>query len=427
MTINHSKNYLDACYAMARRILKSIGEEASVFDIFTKRQKQEIFRMVLLPPRVQAMPGHMVPRQYIRYIQENLIMSLKREYYDKEAGITFMDMATVGVSMILAFEKDSVLTLLSDSQLAIVERLHNAFETHSAYARVHNEIIGRVRIFLMMLSQPNFRIYGQDFGDCRQSGKVGFFQVMHITTHESQSIRFNHHNRERIAYRIAAGQYLEVPYTGATISMKKIFPHIARDRELNIYIQSHAIHRFKERINTVFPIMRNEFFVLSLMAVQRIVHGPDGIQLIACITPVENGEKTIGYFAFTIDGDNLLVLTLLPLLSHSVPEGRILCNRLHLSSADLTYLGMDKLSFFYEVDIEQIPVLKQVLYDELHLDYVRTVYYSFRPKNAPFDEKKTLFVKNFFRKPEEYTLDHSEVLNELTANEQLTEQIPSCG
>jgi hypothetical protein len=198
---------------------------------------------------------------------------------------------------------------------------------------------------------------------------------------------------------------MSIPCTGATIAKSKIFPGIARDKQLNIYIQSHAIHRFKERIDTLYPIMRNEFLVLSLMMVQRVVRCPNGMQMIACIMPSEHGEKTIGYFAFTIDGDNLLVLTLLPLLSQSVPEGHILYERLRLSSEDLKYLGMDKLSFFYEVDIEQIPILKKVLYDELHLDYIHTTYNSFRSENDPFNEKKTSFVKNFFQKLEEHPID----------------------
>jgi hypothetical protein len=205
---------------------------------------------------------------------------------------------------------------------------------------------------------------------------------------------------ERTAFRLALGQFLETPYTGVTIATDKIFPDTEQSKLLNIYVQSHAIHRFKERIDTLYPILRNEFLILSLMFVQKIVWAPNKTPLIACVMPFDGEEKTVGYFAFTIDGDNLLVLTLLPMLSYNVPEGRILYDRLHLSSEDLKYLGMDKLSFFYEVDISQIPILKKVLYDELHLEYVHKVYNSFREKDTPFNEKKTLFVKNFFQKLE---------------------------
>jgi hypothetical protein len=48
----------------------------------------------------------------------------------------------------------------------------------------------------------------------------------------------------------------------------------------------------------------------------------------------------------------------------------------------------------------------------LHLDYVREkVYHSFQQKNAPFNEKKTLLVKNFFRKLEEQSLEINDTDN----------------
>jgi hypothetical protein len=404
MMVNKSKNYLDACYATARRIFRAMGENPDVLDVFTKRQKQDMFRMVLLPPRVAAMPGHKAPGYYVRYIQDQLLIFLKRNYFNKEEGVTWMDIATIGLSMYLVFSSDSAMLALSDAQMAEKERLSKLFEEQKIYLQIHIEMSQWIRATLMMLSQPNFRIYGQVLSETRSVGKVGVCLVVHITAHDSRSIRINYHNTERKAYLIAVGECMDMPYRSASIAMSKIFPNVENDRQLNIYIQSHAIHRFKERIDTIAPVLRNELFILSLMEKQVVVRGTDGTPLIACIVPVDEGHnaKAVGYFTFTISDDTLLVLTLLPLLSQSVPEGRILYDRLRLSAEDLRYLGMDKLSFFYEVDIEQIPVLKKVLFDELHLEYIRTVYNSYQAKDEPFNEKRTLFVKNFFRKFEEY-------------------------
>jgi hypothetical protein len=125
--------------------------------------------------------------------------------------------------------------------------------------------------------------------------------------------------------------------------------------------------------------------------------------------PEDNAAaRTVGYFAFTIDGNNLLVLTFLPMLSHRVPEGHRLCERLHLSQEDVKYLGMDKLSFFYDVDIEQIPILKEILFDELHLEPIRFLYSTVRSKGEPFNEKRTSFVKKFFQQLEERPFDDAD-------------------
>jgi hypothetical protein len=400
----HSKSYLEACYSSARRIFKALGEEASMLDLFTKRQKHDIFRVEVLPPRILAMPGHRVPAQYIRYVQTELIMYLKQHYFDENAGVTWMEMVTLGQAILLLFSVETFVAGLSASLREIVERVRKTFEEKDLYVQIQYKMAEQIKISLLLLSQPNFRIYGQHTNDHKPTHGSGLQQIVYITSHECQSLCFKYRNKERKAFRIAIGQFMTTPCKGATISIRKIFPDTTHDRQLNIYIQSHAIHRFKERIDTLYPMMRNEFFVLSLMMVQRVVRSPAGTQMIACIMPSEQGEKTIGYFAFTIDGNNLLVLTLLPLLSQNVPEGRILYERLRLSPEDLKYLGMDKLSFFYEVDIEQIPILKKVLYDELHLEYIHTVYNSFRSRNDPFNEKKTAFVKNFFQKLEEHPI-----------------------
>jgi hypothetical protein len=410
----HSKSYLDTCFATARRIFGAIGDDPLEFDKFTKRQKQDIFRILVSPPRILAMPGHRVPRAYLRYVQEDLIMSLNRIHFNKEAGVTWMDMLTVGQTLMLIFRSNTFLESLPPMQREVADRLCKLFVDRSIFVKIQETILAHVKTSLLMLSQANFRIYGLDTTEQQPNARRNAMQqVVRITVHDCQSLRFKYHNRERTAYRLAMGQCLSTPFQGATIEMKKIYPKVFRNKKLNIYVQSHALHRFKERIDTFHPMMRNQLLIVSLMFVQRVVTGPDGTQLIACIVPCGDADKTIGYFAFTIDSGNLLVLTLLPLLSRNVPEGRVLNERLRLSPDDLKYLGMDKLSFFYEVDIAQIPALKQVLFDELHLDYIRKIYNSFHSKTDPFSEKRTLFVKNFFEKLKEQPADHTEVFDEL--------------
>ncbi|MDR0757729.1 MAG: hypothetical protein LBF85_07780, partial [Tannerella sp.] len=182
--VKHSQAYLEACYAAARRIFQAIGEDASAFDSFTKRQKQDIFRIMMLPPRISAMPGHMVPRQYVRYIQEELIQYLKRMYFDEKTGVTWMDMVTVGQAMVLIFSTETYTNKLPARQREIVERLHNAFENQDIFVQVQEMVARHIKTTLMMLSQPNFRIYGQSIGEHRPTGKACLIQIVRITTHE---------------------------------------------------------------------------------------------------------------------------------------------------------------------------------------------------------------------------------------------------
>jgi hypothetical protein len=397
-----TNSYLNMCYATARKIFRAIGEDESLFDIFTKRQKQELFSVIISPPYIAAMPGHKVPKSFIRYIQEHLTISLKNTPFDKETGLTWMDMVTVGKSLLLSFSTETYTSLLQPLQLEAVKRLSAAFEAKNMFMESQKLITDLIRVSLLCLSQPNFRIYGlAPPNPTVSTRRKAIRHILYITTHECQTLRFNYCNRERTAFRVLIGPLGLIPSFGAIIGMSKLFPGIKHDRALNIYIQSHAIHRLKDRVDTLHPGIRNQVMMLSLMFSQRIVRGADGRLYIALVIPEDNGARTVGYFAFTIDGNNLLVLTFLPLLSHRMPEGNLLSTRLHLSPEDMKHLGMDKLSFFYDIDINQIPALKQVLYDELHLEHIHTLYSTLRSKDQPFNEKRTSFVKNFFLKLED--------------------------
>ncbi|MDR2385222.1 MAG: hypothetical protein LBD80_06125 [Tannerella sp.] len=404
-----TKRYLDMCYATTRQIFRAMGEDESLFDVFTKRQKQEIFRIAVSPPHVAAEPGHKVPRPFIQYIQDHVTMSLKKTYFNEEIGVTWMDMATVGQALLLSFSVEAYTNILQPPQLEVAKRLSDAFTAKETFSGSQKLITSTIQVALMCLSQPNFRIYGLALPSPETSNKrLSIRQTLHITTHDCERLRFHYCNKERVAFRIMVGPTGEVPGSGACIEMSKLFPGIKHDHVLNIYIQSHAIHRLKDRVDTLHPAVRNQIMILSLMFSQRVVRGADGRMYIALVIPADSDARTVGYFAFTIEGNNLLVLTFLPLLSHRMPEGNLLMERLHLSQEDVKYLGMDKLSFFYDVDIDQIPALKQVLYDELHLDYIRTLYTTTREKGVSFNEKRTSFVKDFFRKVEDYSFDSVE-------------------
>ncbi|MDR0422287.1 MAG: hypothetical protein LBH72_04665 [Proteiniphilum sp.] len=402
----HSKSYLDACHSSARRIIRAVGEDDALLDVFTKRQRQDIFRVMIKPPYVAAMSGHKVPKLFLRYMQETLTRHLKNDCFDEANHVTWMEMLTVGEAMMLTFMSEMYTVCLQPHQLKVCHRLLAALEATDLFSANQRKVVETLRVTLMSISQPNFRVYGlAPARTIPESGRPVIRRWMYVTTHKCRTLRFRYNDYERIAFRLFLGPIGDAPAFDATIAANRIFPGAAPDRKLNIYIQSHAIHRLKERIDTLHPSVRAETMYFSLMFVQRVVQGANGRMFIACIMPEGEDTRIVGYFAFTIEEDRLLILTFLPLLSLRVPEGGVMYERLHLSQEDVAYLGMDKLSFFYDVDIERIPALKRVLFDELHLEYVHRLYNSVRPPDETFNEKKTAFVKKFFREIEEVPFD----------------------
>ncbi|MDR1645829.1 MAG: hypothetical protein LBS05_08425 [Tannerellaceae bacterium] len=402
----HSQAYMEACYATAKRIIRAIDGDEKLLDAFTKRQKQDLFCVTVTPPYVAAMQGHKVPRSFLDYIQGSVTMCLKRDIFDEELGVTWMEIMTVGQCLEMMLNAIVKGNRLPPPQDDVARQLLATLKESEITMKGQMMIAETIRISLMSLSQPNFRIYG--LAQIRPEVLVGRALVHHweyITTHECQSMRFTYYGKEHLAYRVLQGPMGETSCTGATIAMSKLFPDVDNDRKLDIYIQSHALHRLKERIDTLHAVVRNQSILLSLMYVQKVIRGADGRLYIAYVMPQGPYERTLGYFAFTIDGDNLIVLTFLPMFNERMPEGEHLRKRLRFSQEDLRHLGMDKLSFFYDVDIKQIPLLKQILFDELHLEDVRKVYSTSYTKSDPFNDKRTSFVKNFFAKVEERLAD----------------------
>jgi len=197
----------------------------------------------------------------------------------------------------------------------------------------------------------------------------------------------------------ADGLYLPKPLT---IFQKAIFPKEKADKRFNMYVQSHAFQRFKERVDTLEPTDHNLLFQYTFERNLKLVHF-DKRDLFACLIA---DNCSIGYFTFLIRGDDIIINTFLPLVGDNTPEGKKLQKRLSLSREEIVFLGMDKISFFSRVDFDQIPELKQALIDsdiwkiKLALDdfYVEE---DTADDYSPIDSAKTTFVKNYFEKREE--------------------------
>jgi len=219
---------------------------------------------------------------------------------------------------------------------------------------------------------------------------------------------FTHNNIERKAFRMLLTTYGSVKPSWATVPKDMIFPNAHKDEVLNIYIQSHALHRFKDRMDMITPPNRNFFMQYALSYGQNIVKTEKHTFL--ALTLKEN--SSIGYFAFFVQGSDLVINTFIPIENVNTPEGKKLHEALHLSKEEMAYLGMDKLSFLYSIDFEQIPILKQALIDsgiwksKLSIDKEEITF------EGVIDENKTRFVKNFFEKREQYLAEIVEIIDD---------------
>jgi hypothetical protein len=397
-----SKAQFDRGCVIVRKTIQFMGIEPALFDLIPKKQKQILLNIEAAAPTVRAKQGHFVPRQFVRNIHTELLKVIKNEYIDASTNLSYMEFFTYGIPFLSILEMwldKGWLTPEQEEKFAkpLIQIFQKSIDIEKkSMAKVYSELDYQISRY----SQINFRTYGFNSRwevqiPHRKSITGSLRLVFELTAHENEHIYFTYQGKSRLAFRVLVGETCEHSLTYAILQREMLFPESKSNKYYNLYIQSHVIHRFKERIDLLEATERNHFIFSSMTWAQKVVKGANGsLMLVFSIASIP-----CGYFPFTIQGDKIFVLSFLPLVSAVTPEGAKLHEILKLGKEDLIYLGMDKLSFYLFVDFDQIPVLKEALIasgiwtikeklDEACIEF------------GGFDMKKTSFVKDFFLKLE---------------------------
>ena len=394
----------EQCYIVAKKIMLHFELAPELIDVFTKKQRQIILMLCYDPPLIKAKKDRTVPRQYVRNINNETYQYMKTHFWGApEHGITYMELATYGFSFLGNLhdylEKKSFAEGTPQEEVAksIMEKLGS----HVFFEKAMAEVLDHIWYMTRGYSRVNYRMYGFEFEVDRTEKPRGFCYfnrlLILVTAQESEMKIFTFNHIERIAYRLfMTSDALHKP-SPAMVSSKKIFPKAQDDVQLNFYIQSHVLHRFKQRMDSFEPSTQNLLIQYAFTLGLEIVCFEDHV-LLACLG---NDGLTVGYFTFFVQAGDIVINTFLPIVSPNTPEGKKLHELLSLSKEEITYLGMDKISFLQKVDFEQLPVFKQALIDsgiwptKLMLD-------ECEQKESMIDMDKTMFVKKFLDKKEEY-------------------------
>ncbi|MDR2563421.1 MAG: hypothetical protein LBC98_05695 [Prevotellaceae bacterium] len=398
-----SKTQFERGCNVAHKMFRLLGLDPAIFDGFTKKQKLFLLNNETQPPIICAEAGSSVPRQYLNKIRKETYAYLNGEYVDQETKFSYMEMLTYGISIWLMLEIGGERNMFADTcsrNKVFSDFLNERGESKNV---LHSKWFGRLYAFLefqmTLYSQMNFRTYGYNISHdiTEPQIKNGFGTIrleIKINSIESESIYFTHNGVSRKAFKVMNGANSLGKATHAFIMQSKLFPESKeRDKPYFLYIQSHVIQRFKERMNILETTGRNHLLNISITLMQDIVRNNEGQLLLVCSA----NNNTMGYFPFVIKGNKLLILSFLPFVSASCPEGAKLHKLLGLQKEDIKYLGMDKMSFYVMVDFDQIPVLRDAL-KETGIWKTKKMFVEDDPDPPSFNEEKTSFVKSFFQK-----------------------------
>jgi len=390
----------ERCRAVAKKLLIHFGLDPELIDVFSKKQKQFMFGIIFDLPVVRAKKEKSIPRRFLDILRQRIIEFMKDNYFDKPNDtITFMEYATYGLGFITSFysvETKSQWVAATPAQIEAARTIKQKLGEIEDYFSIKsfNLMSFYLNYLTKCISQINFRIYGYEVS--WESTFAGMRMKIELSSQNCVLKEFIHNGVKRKAFRMP---YNDDSRKWATISRDKIFSKAKKNEVLNIYIQSHVLHRFKERVDIYDAPDRNFLLHASLTYLVKVV--PAGNQsFIACSAAP---HYHIGYFAFFIQGDDIVLNTFIPLISENTPEGKKLQKLLPFKNEDYTYLGMDKLSFFTDIDFEQIPTLKNIMVDTGIWETKKAIdttqlKSSIERNDDVIDMKKTMFVKKYFEK-----------------------------
>lgn len=373
--------------AVIRRVIETMTSEPGVFDKLSRRHQDSILNASYSRPVFRIAKGNMVPRHYKNYLRDKIYYHLENVIIsDMNETVTsdYMELLTYGIPVY----RDVVKFSTREDDPA---RVNLSSDLEEMLSQLLDEIRVRLEYHLTGFSKINFRHYGFNI----RFEMNPYKWIIELFSHPAEKEWLLRDGKRREAYACYWNKIDGRPFLQQTIPSTEIDPEMEA-KELPVYIQSHALRRLKERLDVHRPKFKN-YLLLYSVGIHQLVKGEP---LIACVNP---DMKTVGYLHYELHKGALYVLTFLPLTSWNTPEGKKMNKLLRLNNDEMTYLGMDKLSFLFEMDFERLPEVKDALIESgiwevrqsLLNDPSRLIYDD--PENS-INEGKTKSVISFFEK-----------------------------
>jgi hypothetical protein len=390
-----NQRFIDKAYIATKKILESYTLDPAIFDRLSKQQRAMFLCVETELPKFKVAEGSRVPRQLLKMVNASLQHFLRNNYYLLDgSGPTYLELATFGISLYTQVMRvhEYPDDIFSPEQQEVVETIAEKFLWMSVNDRL-GPVVEHIQKTIQMISKVNFRVYGFHWQLPSEYGRGYLKSTITLYSDESEATYFRYKGTYHKAFRVRAGRVITLPPLAAVIDHREVFPNRHGDKDLEIYIQSHALQRVKERID-IFPAHKRNFYAMySLLYNQDVVTDTSGQPMFRCYYE----DTTFGYYPFIVQKDKIFILTFLPLMSPVTPVGAMFTKRFGLQKEDIRYLGMDQLAFFFTVDLMQLHLDFYFLLDDTR---VLWLLYFAPEDRLPFeiDPQKTRRVKEFFEK-----------------------------
>jgi len=176
---------------------------------------------------------------------------------------------------------------------------------------------------------------------------------------------------------------------------------------LDMYVQSHALNRLKERLDVFDEMTLNHILCLNVAHIESFEHYRGYLLL-----PVMVYDVKIGYLVCNVVDEHLVVRSFLFITHSCTPEGDKLKEITGLTRSDISYWKIDRLSTLVQVDEAHQPQLLQ-LFEEAGIQDIMKL------KDYPLDIDaiQTANMDGFLDYLRQSEVDLPEIIEEETEKE----------
>ncbi|PWE00206.1 hypothetical protein [Marinilabilia rubra] len=205
-------------------------------------------------------------------------------------------------------------------------------------------------------SNPSKKYYSFEFNcDIVENGAPKLVFYLSVSAYPAREYGFTLGGIYRPAYRLGYGS-LGGQLEWVNISRDQVKDHYKGEKqEIEVFIQSHALHRIKERLDYFNDILLNYWIFWNTIKLKGIQSYKDYL-----LIPFEVFDIKVGYFAATILDEKLLIRSFLFLTHSSTPEGDKLKELTGLGKYDVSYWRIDRYSTFMGLKEKEYPHLKEL-------------------------------------------------------------------
>lgn len=304
--------------------------------------------------------GNAIANNLVNELRQILSAWLKKEFIVLQKfnqTISIDDFLTIGLTTFYIGQ------IFKDDDFSKAPRINAALSAFCTdpepYEEYNNRLIGIFTTIGSCLSNIGDHFYWMNYEiDIAENGKSGVTNrvEIHKSIHQSRQFIFN--GKRGPAVRLGWAHPCEgLQWTELNPSLFDV-KNLSPDKPIPVYVQSHALIRLSERLDSIIPILAQYHMYLSFQNPHVSYDNYHNLLIEYQIF----GIKT-GYFRVDIVDGIAVVRTFLFLTQSGTPEGNLLWKNTGLQKLDTKFLALDRLSSFMTSDVGGNLQIRKIFQD----------------------------------------------------------------